>query len=115
MLYPDYTKKDLPIEPLLDIDISIDNKDLSLSLEFHSEGDDPSVFSILDSWIDKFISVSTSMDRADTILNKLTDYMFEVTEDLSVRTWLAKIYKKVKQTEKETTKWKYSTFEDFLV
>jgi len=31
------------------------------------------------------------MDRADTVMNKNTDYLQEITENTAIRAWLARI------------------------
>jgi len=78
--------------PLLQISISIDDFKLRLSLEFRSynPGDD-TIFGLLDKWIEKFIQISTFMDRADTVMNKNTDYLQEITENTAIRAWLSRI------------------------
>jgi len=47
-LYPEFTKKDNPIEPLLEIDIKIVEKNLRFNLEFKSVGDEQSIFGLID-------------------------------------------------------------------
>jgi len=53
------------------------------------------------------------MDRADTIINKNTDYLHEVLENNSVRSVLAKIYRRIKRTEGDCNIWKNSCFAEF--
>lgn len=96
------------------INISIEDYKLRLNLEFRSnEPSDDTIFGLVDKWIEKFIQISTFMDRADTIMNKNTDYLQEITENTAVRAWLARIYRRVKKTESEVTLWKNQYFHEF--
>lgn len=96
------------------INISIEDYKLRLNLEFRSnEPSDDTIFGLVDKWIEKFIQISTFMDRADTIMNKNTDYLQEITENTAIRAWLARIYRRVKKTESEVTSWKKLNFSEF--
>lgn len=72
---PKEIKREKQVEPpLLNIEIRIENFDLRLNIEFRSfSSEEDSIFGIIDKWIEKFIQISTFMDRADTVMNKNTD------------------------------------------
>lgn len=53
------------------------------------------------------------MDRADTIINKNTDYLHEVLENNSVRSVLSKIYRRIKRTHADSNTWKNTCFAEF--
>jgi hypothetical protein len=114
-LYPEFNKKDNPIEPLLEIDIEIREQKLRFNLEFHNHvNPEESIFGIIEKWIEWFTSVATFMDRADTIINKNTDYLVEVFENNSVRSLMAKIYRRIKKSEVSCDQWKNTCFAEFV-
>ena len=88
----EFTREKAQEPPLLFIGINIDNFKLRLNLEFRSyyPGDD-TIIGLVYKWIDKFIQISTFMDRADTVMNKNTDYLQEITENTAVCAWLSRI------------------------
>lgn len=91
-LYPEFTREKAQEPPLLQISINIESLKLRLSLDFRSyEPSDDTIFGLINKWIEKFIQISTFMDRADTVMNKNTDYLQEITENTAVRAWLARI------------------------
>jgi len=73
-LYPEFTREKAQEPPLLLINISIDDYKLRLNLEFRSfDPEKDTIFGLIDKWTEKFIQISTFMDRADTVMNKNTD------------------------------------------
>jgi hypothetical protein len=113
-LYPEPSREKIAEPPLLLININIENFKLRLNLEFKSTNrEDDTIFGLVDKWVEKFIQISTFMDRADTVMNKNTDYLQEITENTAIRAWLARIYRKVKSTEVNVTKWKNEYFSEF--
>lgn len=59
---------------MLLIEIRIEQFKLRLNLEFRSHNpEDDTIFGLIDRWVEKFIQISTFMDRADTVMNKNTD------------------------------------------